>query len=159
VCFFPTPPIDLFGASGTDVVPLVRMTASLLSQDPALHDMDIEVDGAAPLVSADSDMLRIVFQNLLINSAHAMRGKGRIQVAVDTVDTDCQVTLIDRGPGIAADIREKIFTPFFTTKSRGTGLGLPTVKRLIEAHNGKIAVTCPPAGGTTVVIRLPIGSA
>jgi two-component system sensor kinase FixL len=143
----------------TDLVPLVRMTASLLSQDPALHDMDIDVDGAAPLVSADSDMLRIVFQNLLINSAHAMRGKGRIHVAVDTIDTDCQVTFIDGGPGIAADIREKIFTPFFTTKSRGTGLGLPTVKRLIEAHNGKIAITCPPAGGTTVVISLPIASA
>jgi two-component system sensor kinase FixL len=142
----------------TDLVPLVKMTASLLSQDPALHGVDVEVDGAAPLVAADSDMLRIVFQNLLINSAHAMHGKGRIRVAVDTIDKDCQLTFIDGGPGIPADIREKIFTPFFTTKSRGTGLGLPTVKRLIEAHNGKIAVACPPAGGTTVVIRLPIGT-
>jgi two-component system sensor kinase FixL len=143
----------------TDLVPLVRMTASLLSQDPALQDVDVEIDGAAPPVSADSEMLRIVFQNLLINSAHAMQGKGRIRVAVDTIDRDCQVAFIDGGPGIPADIREKIFTPFFTTKSRGTGLGLPTVKRLIEAHNGKIAVDCPPAGGTTVVIRLPIGTA
>ena len=117
------------------------------------------VDGASPPVPADSDMLRIVFQNLLINSAHAMQGKGRIHVAVDTIDTDCQLTFVDGGPGIPADIRDKIFTPFFTTKSRGTGLGLPTVKRLVDAHNGKIAVTCPPAGGTTVVIRLPLGSA
>ena len=47
-------------------------------------------------------------------------------------------------------IREKIFTPFFTTKSRGTGLGLPTAKRLIEAHAGtRCAIDCPPAGGTT----------
>jgi signal transduction histidine kinase len=143
----------------TDLVPLVRMTANFLSRDPALLAMDVEVDGASPPVSADADMLRIVFQNLLINSAHAMQGKGRIQVAVDTIDKDCRVTFIDGGPGIPADIREKIFTPFFTTKSRGTGLGLPTVKRLIEAHNGKIAVECPPAGGTTVVIRLPIGTA
>jgi signal transduction histidine kinase len=87
------------------------------------------------------------------------RGKGRIRVAVDTIERDCRVTFIDGGSGIPADIREKIVTPFFTTKSRGTGLGLPTVKRLIEAHNGKIAIDCPPAGGTTVVIRLPIGTA
>jgi PAS domain S-box-containing protein len=145
--------------SPTDLVPLVKMTADLLSRDPALRDVDIDVDGASPPISADSDMLRIVFQNLLINSAHAMQGKGRIRVAVGTIDKDCQVTFIDGGPGIPADIRDKIFTPFFTTKSRGTGLGLPTVKRLVDAHNGKIAVTCPPAGGTTVVIRLPLGSA
>jgi two-component system sensor kinase FixL len=53
----------------------------------------------------------------------------------------------------------KIFTPFFTTKSRGSGLGLPTVKRLIEAHNGQVAIDCPATGGTTVVIRLPLGTA
>jgi two-component system sensor kinase FixL len=143
----------------TDLIPLVKTTVSLLSEDPALHDVDIEVDGAAPPVSADPDMLRVVFQNLLINSAHAMQGKGRIRVAVNAVDTNCQVAFIDAGPGIPAEIREKIFTPFFTTKSRGTGLGLPTVKRLVEAHNGQVVLDCPLAGGTTVVIRLPMGSA
>jgi len=55
--------------------------------------------------------------------------------------------------------RANIFTPFFTTKTRGSGLGLPTVKRLIEAHNGQIAIHCPPSGGATVIIRLPIGTA
>ena len=130
----------------TDVVPLVTTTASLLSQDPALRDVDVEVDGAAPPVSADPDMLRVVFQNLLINGAHAMQGKGRIRVAVDAVDTTCQITFTDGGPGIPAEIREKIFTPFFTTKSRGTGLGLPTAKRFVEAHNGQIAILCPTGG-------------
>jgi two-component system sensor kinase FixL len=143
----------------TDLVPLVKTTASLLSADPALHDVDIEVDGAAPPVAADADMLKVVFQNLLINSAHAMRGKGRIRVAVEPAETSCQIAFIDGGPGIPLEIREKIFTPFFTTKSRGSGLGLPTAKRLIEAHNGQIAIDCPPTGGTTVVIRLPLGAA
>ena len=104
-------------------------------------------------------MLRIVFQNLLINGAHAMNGKGTIRVAVETVDGTCQIVFIDRGPGIPADIREKIFTPFFTTKSRGSGLGLPTAKRLIEAHHGQIAIDCPLSGGTRVVVRLPLGAA
>ena len=143
----------------TDLVPLVTATASLLSQDPALRDINVEVEGGAPPVSADADMLRIVFQNLLINSAHAMQGKGRIRVAVETMDSTCQIAFIDAGPGIPAEVREKIFTPFFTTKSRGSGLGLPTAKRLIEAHNGQIAVTCPAGGGTQVVIRLPMAAA
>jgi two-component system sensor kinase FixL len=141
-----------------DLVPLVRTTASLLGEDPALRGVDVEVAGTAPPVSADADMLRVVFQNLFINSAHAMQGKGRIRVAVEPVDMICQIAFIDGGPGIPPDIRDKIFTPFFTTKTRGSGLGLPTVKRLIEAHNGQVAIDCPPAGGTAVIIRLPMGT-
>jgi two-component system, LuxR family, sensor kinase FixL len=151
---FARPPVPR--RAPTDLVPLVTTTASLLSQDPALRDVDVEVEGGAPPVSADADMLRIVFQNLLINSAHAMQGKGRIRVAVETIDSSCQIAFIDGGPGIPTEVRDKIFTPFFTTKSRGSGLGLPTAKRLIEAHNGQIAVTCPAAGGTRVEIRLPM---
>jgi two-component system sensor histidine kinase PilS (NtrC family) len=140
----------------TDLVPLVTTTAGLLSQDPALRDVAVEIKGAAPPVPADPDMLRIVFQNLLINGAHAMQGKGTIHVAVQAFDSTCQIAFIDAGPGIPAEIREKIFTPFFTTKSRGSGLGLPTAKRLIEAHNGQIEINCPPAGGTRVIVRLPM---
>ena len=143
----------------TEMARLVGMIANLLSQDPALREIDIEIDGAAPPVSADADMLGIVFQNLLINGAQAMHGKGRIRVAIDTVNASCQIAFIDQGPGIRADIRDKIFTPFFTTKSRGSGLGLPTAKRLVEAHDGEISIDCPPAGGTTVVVRLPLGAA
>jgi signal transduction histidine kinase len=110
-------------------------------------------------VSADPDMLKVVFQNLLINSAHAMQGKGRIKIAVELIDTTCHIAVAGGGPGIPADVRHKIFTPFFTTKSRESGLGLPTVKRFVDAHNGKIAIDCPPAGGTTVLIRLPLAGA
>jgi two-component system sensor histidine kinase AtoS len=135
---------------------LVASTAHLLAQDPAFQEVRVDVVGAAPPVAADADLLKIVFQNLLINSAHAMKGRGRIRVTVTTVDTSCQIAFVDAGPGIPAEVREKIFTPFFTTKSRGSGLGLPTAKRLVEAHNGQIAIDCPPSGGTTVVVRLPI---
>jgi two-component system sensor kinase FixL len=139
----------------TEVVPLVQMTARLLSQDPALRGVHIDVAGSAPAVSADAEMLKIVFQNLLVNSAHAMGGHGRIRVEVSTGDAACLVAFHDEGPGIPADVREKIFTPFFTTKTRGSGLGLPTAKRLIEAQNGAISIDCPPGGGTTVTVTLP----
>jgi two-component system sensor kinase FixL len=140
----------------TDMGPLVATTARLLSEDPAWQQVDVVVDGAVPPMQVDPEMLRIVFQNLLINGAHAMQGKGRIHVAIDEVNTMCQIAFSDAGPGIPDDVREKVFTPFFTTKSRGSGLGLPTAKRFVEAHNGQIAIDCPPNGGTTVVIRLPL---
>jgi two-component system sensor kinase FixL len=140
----------------TQVAPLVSTTATLLAEDPALRHVAVEVDGDAPPVAADPDMLKIVFQNLLINGAHATNGRGHIRVEVRALDSTCQIAFIDRGPGIPADVREKIFAPFFTTKSRGSGLGLPTAKRLIEAHQGHITVDCPASGGTTVVVTLPL---
>lgn len=139
------------------MIPLVKSTANLLSEDPALRDVDVQVDGGVFLVLADPDMLKVVFQNLLINSAHAMHGKGSIRVAVEVVEARCHIAFVDGGPGIPPDVRQKIFTPFFTTKSRGSGLGLPTVKRFVEAHNGDVAIECPPTGGTRVLIRLPMG--
>ncbi|HEX2446457.1 MAG TPA: PAS domain S-box protein [Vicinamibacterales bacterium] len=142
--------------SPTDVVPIVSIAASLLSQDPSLHGIEIEVEGSAPLVHADAEMLKIVFQNLLVNAAHAMEGRGRIRVAVDAGEAACQIGFTDNGPGIPPEVRDRIFTPFFTTKVRGSGLGLPTAKRLIEAHEGQISVDCPPTGGTTVTVRLPL---
>ena len=131
----------------------------LLGEDPALKGVRVQVDGAVPPIEADPELLKIVFQNLLVNSAHAMHGQGTIRISLKATDSSCQIAFIDAGPGIPQEIRDKIFTPFFTTKSRGSGLGLPTAKRLIEAHHGTIAVDCPPAGGTTVSIQLPAPSA
>jgi two-component system sensor kinase FixL len=144
--------------SPTDVVPLVRMTANLLKEDPSLREVQIDVAGTAPVVHVDPEMLKIVFHNVLVNGAHAMSGQGRIRVEVKASNGSCEITFTDGGPGIAADLREKIFMPFFTTKSRGSGLGLATAKRLLEAQNGRISIACPPAGGTTVTVIVPVAS-
>jgi signal transduction histidine kinase len=71
------------------------------------------------------------------------------------VGTRCQIVISDSGPGIPPDVRDKLFTPFFTTKARGSGLGLPTAKRLVEAHQGTISIACPPTGGPAVTVQLP----
>jgi signal transduction histidine kinase len=84
-----------------------------------------------------------------------MQGHGTMRVSLSMTDDICQITFSDSGPGIPAEALEKIFTPFFTTKARGTGLGLPTAKRLVEAHRGHITIACPLGGGTTVTIHLP----
>jgi PAS domain S-box-containing protein len=138
-----------------EVARLAAATAELMLEDPVLKGVHVEVDGSAPPIDADPELLKIVFQNLLVNGAHAMKGQGTIRVAVKTIDDACHIAFSDTGSGIPPEIREKIFTPFFTTKSRGSGLGLPTVKRLIEAHRGTVSVECPPAGGTTISIQLP----
>jgi two-component system, LuxR family, sensor kinase FixL len=142
----------------TDLMPLIASTVSLLNGDPSLRDVDIEVDGSVPPIPADPQLLQIVFQNLLINSAHAMHGKGKIRVSISAAGPVCQIAFVDAGPGIPTEIREHVFTPFFTTKARGTGLGLPMAKRLVEAHNGQILIDCPAGGGTSVIVQLPIGS-
>jgi PAS domain S-box-containing protein len=142
--------------ASVDVVTLVAMTADLIGQDPSLEHVQINVAGSAPPLFADAEMLKIVFQNLLVNSAQAMQGQGRIDVTIAALDGHCEISFTDSGPGIPEEIRDKIFTAFFTTKSRGSGLGLATAKRLVEAHHGVVAIECPPAGGTRVTVRLPV---
>ena len=142
-----------------DLSVLLSTTASLMGEDAAHRDVQVAVSGASPMVLADANLLKIVFLNLFINSAHAMRGKGVITVSVTTEDGSCEIAVSDTGPGISPEIRDKLFTPFVTTKSRGTGLGLSTVKRLVEAHDGYVRVDCPPAGGTTITIVLPLAPA
>jgi two-component system sensor kinase FixL len=141
-----------------DLTRLVSATAQLLREDAAARGVAVQVEGTAPPAMADASLLQIVFQNLLINAAQAMQGQGEIRVSVRAVDAMCEVAFRDAGPGIPADLRPRIFVPFFTTKSRGSGLGLPTCRRLVEAHQGTIAVDCPIEGGTTVTVSLPAAS-
>jgi two-component system, LuxR family, sensor kinase FixL len=139
-----------------EVRPIVATTAAFLGEDPAFAEIEIAMEGSSPVIVADPDLLRLVFINLLINGAHAMQGRGRLHVSIKSSDSQCHVAIADAGPGIPPEIREKVFTPFFTTKSRGTGLGLSTAKRVVEAHHGSILIECPPGGGTTVTVQLPL---
>lgn len=142
-------------ATPVEIGRLIELTVDLLRQDPALKDLRVDIEGSAPAIKADAELLKSVFLNLLMNSAQAMQGKGVIHVSVTNVDHVCRIAFSDRGPGIPAEIRERVFTPFFTTKTRGSGLGLPTAKRIVEAHHGRIRIDCPVGGGTLVVIELP----
>ena len=140
-----------------EVMSLLARTVDLLTRDPALRMVRVEVGGSAPPISADAEMLRIVFHNLLVNAAHAIRGEGAIRVGVTCAVGVCQVTFTDSGPGSPAELHEKVFVPFFTTKSRGSGLGLPTAKRLVEVHGGTITIAST-STGTTVTVNLPMSA-
>jgi signal transduction histidine kinase len=65
------------------------------------------------------------------------------------------LTVQDTGPGIPEELRERIFSPFFTTRTRGTGLGLSIVKKIVEGHNGRVTLECLPEGGSIFTLWLP----
>jgi signal transduction histidine kinase len=101
-----------------------------------------------------------VFRNILENSVAATPGPVEITVRWAETQLDgqgaVQIALRDNGPGLSAEAREKIFEPFYSTKSQGTGLGMAIAKRVIEAHAGRIAVGPPnPQSGAEIVITLP----
>jgi two-component system, LuxR family, sensor kinase FixL len=154
---FARPPQPRLAA--VDPLPILATVIALVRQDPGAREMGIDVDGTSPSISADAELLKLILQNLLLNAVHAMQGKGRIHVTVGSSMAMCTIAVADAGPGIPPDVQEKLFTPFFTTKSRGTGLGLSTAKRFLEAQGGSIAIDCPVTGGTTVLVQLPLAAA
>jgi signal transduction histidine kinase len=134
---------------------LLSDTASMIERDPMMLNLEIGIAGSAD-ITGDRELLQVVFQNILMNAAQAMDGQGRIDVTITNIDGRCRIAVTDRGPGMPADVREKAFDAFFTTKHRGTGLGLPIARRAVEAHDGTIHIGVPDTGGTTISVELPV---
>jgi signal transduction histidine kinase len=108
----------------------------------------ITVDAdAGLLVSADAGQLRRALLNLTRNAVTAARG-GRVQLSATAAGEAVRVEVRDDGPGVPPELRDKIFTPFFTTREKGTGLGLAFVQEIVSDHGGEIAVRDAPGGGS-----------
>jgi signal transduction histidine kinase len=108
------------------------------------------------VLSGYYEPLRRAFANLLRNAAEAMGGTGRIDVAIAPVGVGgCAVTITDHGPGVPAELKPRLFEPYFTTKADGTGLGLALVRQTVEAHGGSVSVGDTPGGGATFTIAFP----
>jgi signal transduction histidine kinase len=129
----------------------------------------LELPGDVPQLQADGQQLRQLFMNLVVNAFEALGNKGtvRIEVTVELADyelgsespQDARIVVIevsDDGPGIPAELSDRVFSPFFTTKPRGNGLGLAIVRKIVVAHEGQIDVTAPADGGTRFRVKLPV---
>lgn len=103
----------------------------------------------------DMDRIRQVFVNLLTNAVEAMTGAGRILICVDNADYGTTLTIEDAGEGMAPAMKYRVFDLFFTTKAGGTGMGLPIIKKVIEAHGGSIDMASQPGRGTKFTVFLP----
>ena len=118
-----------------------------------------------PTVSADPDQIRQILLNLAVNSMEAMRDRPtrRLHLSAQFAGEDnpleqnaLRVSVTDTGAGIARDLQERIFTPFWSTKPQGTGLGLSVVSRIVKDHEGVLRIDSEPGVGTEVVVFLPI---
>jgi signal transduction histidine kinase len=117
-----------------------------------LEKIKIDIPKSQTHVKVDLDKMRTVFVNLLVNASQAIEGKGEIIVKVTDVRDTTQITIQDSGKGIPEELLPRIFEPLFTTKTRGTGLGLVSAKNIVEQHGGTISVKNNP---TTFTVLLP----
>lgn len=116
----------------------------------------IEIHGEPTVVRADPEMIRAVLLNLVLNACHAS-GEAAVEVHTTVDATTCTVAILDRGPGLPAEVREHLFEPFITTRQGGTGLGLPIANRLTLQQGGTLTIEDRPGGGTRAVVKQPLG--
>jgi len=118
---------------------------------------ELKIDDKALLVAGDRYSLKQVFLNLFKNSMDAMEHGGVLSIQTSLIGDHVKITVADEGCGIPEQDKEKIFTPFFTTKKHGTGLGLCISKRIIEEHaDGSLSMKSKEGKGTSFKIRLPV---
>jgi signal transduction histidine kinase len=121
-----------------------------MDEDPELHT-----------VWVDPSLFRLVFDNLVENACQAMKGGGTVQIVVHRGQLRggpaVRIEIADSGQGMEQGVRERALDPFFTTRPSGTGLGLPIVHRIVEAHGGEIHLESEEGQGTTVTLLLPLG--
>ena len=120
--------------------------------------VEIRFEPAAKLapVAHDSSQMQQVLVNLLLNSLQAVDGAGRVVVRAEVREEFVVVSVRDTGRGIAPEHLASIFRPFFTTKGRGTGLGLSLARRIVENHGGRIEVESKVGEGTEIRVWLPL---
>ena len=144
--------------AGIDINSLISDMVDFYS--PQAHSHSITVRQGLhnkPLICrVDADMLKQVILNLFINAQQAMSGGGELIIRTDRRKKDAVIQISDTGSGIAPDKLPKIFDVYYSSRPQGSGLGLPTAKKIIEAHNGTISVDSELGKGTSFTIKLPI---
>jgi signal transduction histidine kinase len=131
----------------------------------------VEVPEALRPIQGDPHQLRQIFTNLMTNAFEAMNGSGTIDIIATAIEGEDEasstdhatgpmvlITISDNGPGIPPEVMDRIFSPFFTTKPQGSGLGLAIVRKIVDAHDGRIDVGSRQGGGTVFRVTLPVRS-
>jgi signal transduction histidine kinase len=106
-------------------------------------------------VALDWDHLQAALVNLLRNAGEAIEGAGEVWMATSREGDEVVIRVTDTGRGIPPELHSRVFEPYFSTKSTGTGLGLPTTRRIVEEHGGTLSFSSEPGKGTQFTIRLP----
>ncbi len=142
----------------TDVNLLILDTISLLKEESEERGLSIEPDlqEGIPEVLLDRNQMKQVLINLILNAFDALPEKGTVSIGTSVRNGDVLLNVHDNGSGIAAEDLGKIFNPFFTRKTRGTGLGLAFTRKVVKEHGGDIEVRSDSEEGSTFTIHLPV---
>ena len=157
--------VSCFESKPTPMAALIEDTVLLFRQTEERHlPVDVRLPAAPPVLNVDPILIRHALFNLLVNAAQATQGEGadtgliiRLEPQNDanTGKPGWSLSVLDQGRGIAPEVMDKIFVPFFTTRADGTGLGLPVVLHVVLLHDGHVTATNRPDGGTQFAIWLP----
>jgi len=147
--------------SPVDLRSIAERAAEDLRDELSSRGARVDVTGRFGTVKGDDTLLRQALSNLLRNALEACDEAGvrpaiRIEGDVDELRRVVHLAVVDNGPGVAAAARDRVFTPFFTTKPRGTGLGLALVQKIVVSHDGRITLASRPGGGACFQIDLPL---
>ena len=141
-----------------DLNEILKETFDFCGEEIEKRNIEIETSSTfrPPPIQGDRMQLRQVFLNIIRNALQAMPDGGKIVLSMAKRDESVSVSISDSGIGIPPDDQKKIFHPFFTTKTGGTGLGLTIAFQIIENHGGKLSFEAKNGGGTTFIINLPM---
>lgn len=140
----------------TDLNALVQDALQLLEPQINAARVEVQAELAAPAVMLDEASFRAALVNLLLNAVQAMSpAGGRLNVTTRAEGGHVWLDITDTGCGMSAEQVARVFEPFYTTKSRGLGLGMPYARKIVEQHAGEIEVESRPGEGTRIRIRLP----
>jgi len=139
------------------VAVLLSEVVSLMEGEASAHavHLTLRVPEGLPSLVADRQQLKQALINLLLNAIQAAPAGGSVQVTAEAERETLWLAIIDSGSGIAPELMDRIFDPYFTTKPDGTGLGLPIALRIIQAHGGTLDISSAPGRGATATIHLP----
>ena len=149
-----------FTSSGDDLPALVQRIVAIARTAPQQRSFSIDVNQLTeiPGFTGDDIQLEQVILNLLLNAQKALPAGGHVEITLDYDDEAkaIRIDVKDNGPGIPEEIRKKIFQPFFTTRTDGTGLGLATCLKNVQYHGGSIEVHSEVGRGTTFAVTIPL---
>jgi PAS domain S-box-containing protein len=148
-------PIEL-QAVPIDLDQVVQHVMALVSVHAETKNIQIETKLAGKLwLNGDPDLLKQAILNVVNNGLEAMSEGGKLGIHTEWIGDDCQIRVTDGGPGIPANIQDRIFNLYFTTKPQGSGIGLATTFRVVQLHSGTIDFVSEPGRGTTFRLRFP----
>ena len=141
-----------------DIQPILHEVVTLAQSEARQHNVQISIrsDDNLPPIQLDPDLMKQCLLNIVLNGCQAMPGGGSLNISTALHNGSLELRVQDEGVGIPPENREKVFNLYYTTKENGSGIGLATVFKVVQLHNGEIEVDSEVGKGTTFILKFPV---